>query len=84
MPKGLEGIKVIEVGGAAAMPLAGMLMAGWGAEVIHVEPPGRGDMMRTLLKEGAVVLAMLGHTSSPARDAKAVAVRLLSDPQAPG
>jgi crotonobetainyl-CoA:carnitine CoA-transferase CaiB-like acyl-CoA transferase len=53
MPKGLEGIKVIEVGGAAAMPLAGMLMAGWGAEVIHVEPPGRGDMMRTLLKEGA-------------------------------
>ena len=53
MPKGLEGIKVIEVGGAAAMPLAGMLMAGWGAEVIHVKPPGRGDMMRTLLKEGA-------------------------------
>ena len=53
MAKGLEGIRVIEVGGAAAMPLAGQLMAGWGAEVIHVEPPGRGDMMRTLLKEGA-------------------------------
>jgi formyl-CoA transferase len=51
--KGLEGIKVIEVGGAAAMPLAGMLMASWGAEVIHVEPPDRGDMMRTLLKERA-------------------------------
>ena len=28
-------------------------MAGWGAEVIHVEPPEKGDMMRTLLKEGA-------------------------------
>ena len=53
MAKGLEGIKIIEVGGAAAMPLAGMLMASWGAEVIHVEPPDRGDMMRTLLKEGA-------------------------------
>lgn len=53
MVKGLEGFKVIEVGGAAAMPLAGMLMAGWGADVIHVEPPGRGDMMRTLLKESA-------------------------------
>ncbi len=53
MAKGLEGIKVIEVGGAAAMPLAGQLMAGWGAEVIHVEPPERGDMMRTLLREGA-------------------------------
>jgi crotonobetainyl-CoA:carnitine CoA-transferase CaiB-like acyl-CoA transferase len=53
MAKGLEGIKVIEVGGAAAMPLAGMMMASWGAEVIHVEPPDRGDMMRVLLKEGA-------------------------------
>ncbi len=53
MIKGLEGIRVIEVGGAAAMPLAGQLMASWGAEVIHVEPPERGDMMRTLLKEGA-------------------------------
>jgi formyl-CoA transferase len=52
MRKGLEGIKVIEVGGAAAMPLAGMLMGSWGAEVIHVEPPGRGDMQRTLLSQG--------------------------------
>ncbi len=46
MKKGLEGIKVIEVGGAAAMPLAGMLLSSWGADVIHVEPLGRGDMMR--------------------------------------
>lgn len=36
----------------------------------------------TLLKEGAVVLAVLGHTSSPARDAKVMAIRLLSDPEA--
>ncbi|MFH1235652.1 MAG: CoA transferase, partial [Parcubacteria group bacterium] len=44
MTKALEGIKVVEVGGAVAMPLAGMLMGSWGAEVIHVEPPDRGDM----------------------------------------
>ncbi len=31
------------------MPLAGMLMSSWGAEIIHVEPPGRGDMQRYLL-----------------------------------
>jgi formyl-CoA transferase len=49
MLKGLEGIKGIEVGGVAAMPLAGMLMSSWGAEIIHVEPPGRGDMQRYLL-----------------------------------
>ena len=52
MVKGLEGIRVIEVGGAFAMPLAGMLMGSWGAEVIHVEPPGRGDLQRHLLAAG--------------------------------
>jgi crotonobetainyl-CoA:carnitine CoA-transferase CaiB-like acyl-CoA transferase len=46
MRNGLEGIKGIEVGGVAAMPLAGMLMSSWGAEIIHVEPPGRGDIQR--------------------------------------
>ncbi len=52
MVKGLEGVKVVEVGGAFAMPLAGMLMGSWGAEVIHVEPPGRGDLQRHLLAAG--------------------------------
>jgi crotonobetainyl-CoA:carnitine CoA-transferase CaiB-like acyl-CoA transferase len=42
MMKGLEGIRGVEVGGMAAMPLAGMMMSTWGAEIIHVEPPGRG------------------------------------------
>lgn len=31
-----------------------------------------------LLKEGAVVLAMIGHSTEPARDARAIAVRLLA------
>jgi formyl-CoA transferase len=48
----LEGIRVVEVGGAAAMPLAGMLMGTWGAEIIHVEPPGRGDIQRHLVRQG--------------------------------
>src|SRR4030043_256180 len=52
MGKELEGIKVIEVGGAMAMPLAGMLMGSWGAEVIHVEPPGVGDNWRQVLGQG--------------------------------
>lgn len=50
MQKGLEGIRCVEVGGVAAMPLAGMLMSTWGAEVIHVEPPGRGDFQRHLMR----------------------------------
>jgi len=52
MVQGLEGIRVVEVGGAFAMPLAGMLMGSWGADVIHVEPPGRGDLQRHLLASG--------------------------------
>jgi crotonobetainyl-CoA:carnitine CoA-transferase CaiB-like acyl-CoA transferase len=52
MQDGLKGIRVIEVGGAFAMPLAGMLMGSWGAEVIHVEPPQRGDLQRHLLASG--------------------------------
>ncbi len=48
MLKGLEGIRVVEVGGAVAMPLVGMLMGSWGAEIIHVEPPGRGDLARLM------------------------------------
>jgi len=52
MKNGLDGLRVVEVGGAFAMPLAGMLMGSWGAEVIHVEPPGRGDLQRHLLAAG--------------------------------
>ena len=52
MENGLAGLRVVEVGGAFAMPLAGMLMGSWGAEVIHVEPPGRGDLQRHLLAAG--------------------------------
>jgi crotonobetainyl-CoA:carnitine CoA-transferase CaiB-like acyl-CoA transferase len=46
MTKALEGIKVVEIGAAVAMPIAGMLMGSWGADVVHVEPPGEGDMQR--------------------------------------
>jgi crotonobetainyl-CoA:carnitine CoA-transferase CaiB-like acyl-CoA transferase len=49
MNKGLEGIKVVEVGAAVAMPVVGMLMGSWGAEVIHIEPPDRGDMQRVAI-----------------------------------
>lgn len=52
MPKGLEGVRIVEVGGAVAMPIVGMLMGSWGAEVIHVEPTGSGDNQRHLLKQG--------------------------------
>jgi crotonobetainyl-CoA:carnitine CoA-transferase CaiB-like acyl-CoA transferase len=40
MPGALEGIRVIDFGQYIAGPLAAMLLADQGAEVIRVEPPG--------------------------------------------
>ena len=50
----LKGLKVLELGSLIAGPFAGRLMADFGAEVIKVEPPGKGDPIRNwrLLYEG--------------------------------
>jgi crotonobetainyl-CoA:carnitine CoA-transferase CaiB-like acyl-CoA transferase len=42
----LDGIKVIELGQLIAGPFCGQVMADFGAEVIKVEPPGKGDEIR--------------------------------------
>lgn len=39
----LTGVRVVEFAHVIAAPLAGTLLADHGAEVIHVEDPGRGD-----------------------------------------
>ena len=46
MALALEGIKVIEAASALAGPMAGRLLADWGADVVHVEHPVKGDMAR--------------------------------------
>ncbi len=43
----LRSLKVLELGHYIAAPFATRLMADLGAEVIKVEPPGRGDPVRT-------------------------------------
>lgn len=42
----LEGLRVIEIGELVAGPFAGTLLAEFGAEVVKVERPGRGDLLR--------------------------------------
>lgn len=49
-PEALAGLRVLELGQLLAGPFAGMLLAGFGAEVIKVEPPGTGDPIRTWRK----------------------------------
>ncbi len=42
----LEGVRVVEMGSFLAGPFCGQLLGDFGAEVIKVEPPGKGDPMR--------------------------------------
>jgi crotonobetainyl-CoA:carnitine CoA-transferase CaiB-like acyl-CoA transferase len=42
----LAGSRVVELGSCVAGPFAGQLLADTGADVIKVEPPGKGDIMR--------------------------------------
>jgi crotonobetainyl-CoA:carnitine CoA-transferase CaiB-like acyl-CoA transferase len=44
--KPLEGIKILELGNLVAAPYAGKLFAEFGAEVIKVEEPKKGDPLR--------------------------------------
>jgi crotonobetainyl-CoA:carnitine CoA-transferase CaiB-like acyl-CoA transferase len=46
MPGPLEGIKVVEIGQALAGPLAGVILADMGADVIKIEKPDGGDDAR--------------------------------------
>ena len=42
----LEGVRVVEMGSLLAGPFCGQLLGDFGAEVIKLEPPGKGDPMR--------------------------------------
>ncbi len=67
MALNLDGIRVVEIAGAAAAPMAGRLLADWGADVIHVEHPATGDTLRHVqvsagaagtIGSGAVTIAL--------------------------
>ena len=42
----LTGLKVLDLGSALAAPFSAMLLGDMGAEVIKIEKPGRGDLIR--------------------------------------
>jgi crotonobetainyl-CoA:carnitine CoA-transferase CaiB-like acyl-CoA transferase len=45
-PRPLDGMRVIELGQILAGPFAATLLGYFGAEIIKIEPPGRGDPIR--------------------------------------
>ena len=59
----LAGVRVLELGAFVAAPMAGRILADFGAEVIKVEPPRRGDELRTwghrLANKGGLHLRMV-------------------------
>jgi len=58
----MEGVRVLEVAQFTFVPAAGGILADWGADVIKVEHPLRGDTQRGFLNMGGVKLDPLRHT----------------------
>ena len=51
-----EGIRVLDVGHIVAGPFVASVLADFGADVIKIEPPGRGDPLRWIYPKGDVGL----------------------------
>ncbi|NVB42352.1 CoA transferase [Pseudenhygromyxa sp. WMMC2535] len=70
----LTGLRVLELGQLIAAPFAGAMLAGFGAEVIKVEPPGAGDPLRKWRKLHADGTSLWWR--SMARNKRSIAVDL--------
>jgi crotonobetainyl-CoA:carnitine CoA-transferase CaiB-like acyl-CoA transferase len=54
VPDIMEGVRILEVAEHTFVPAASAVLADWGAEVIKVEHPERGDAMRGLASSGVM------------------------------
>jgi crotonobetainyl-CoA:carnitine CoA-transferase CaiB-like acyl-CoA transferase len=50
----MEGVRILEVAEQTFVPAASAVLADWGAEVIKIEHPERGDAMRGLASSGVM------------------------------
>src|SRR5438045_238046 len=78
----MKGIRVLEVAEHTFVPAASAVLSDWGAEVIKIEPVGRGDAMRALARTGVMNLgdggvhALLEHSN---RGKQSLALDLTTD-----
>jgi crotonobetainyl-CoA:carnitine CoA-transferase CaiB-like acyl-CoA transferase len=56
LTKVMQGVRVLEVAQFTFVPAAGAILADWGADVIKVEHPVRGDTQRGFINMGGVQL----------------------------
>jgi formyl-CoA transferase len=56
-PQILAGVRIIELGQLIAGPFCGKILGDFGADVVKIEPPGKGDPLRNwrLIKDGTSV-----------------------------
>lgn len=54
MTKVMEGVRVLEVAQYTFVPAAGAVLADWGADVIKIEHPVRGDAQRGFVRMGGL------------------------------
>ncbi|QIG80821.1 CaiB/BaiF CoA transferase family protein [Stakelama tenebrarum] len=78
MIKTMEGVRVLEVAQFTYVPAAGAILADWGADVVKIEHPVRGDTQRGFLNMGGVTLDPQRHTlfEHPNRGKRSVGIDL--------
>lgn len=77
--KPLEGIKILELGMVMQVPLAAQMLADYGAEVIKVERPPEGDILRNLDEVGPSRNEMSCYYAALGRGKKSVGLDIKSD-----
>jgi crotonobetainyl-CoA:carnitine CoA-transferase CaiB-like acyl-CoA transferase len=77
----MKGVRVLEVAQFTFVPAAGAILADWGADVIKIEHPLRGDTQRGFLNMGGVTLDPMRHTlfEHPNRGKRSVGIDLATD-----
>ena len=62
MTQVMEGVRVLEVAQFTFVPAAGGLLADWGADVIKIEHPVRGDLQRGFINMGGMKIDPMRNT----------------------
>src|ERR1700759_4101364 len=75
----MSGIRVLEVASWTYVPVAGAVLAEWGADVIKIEHPETGDPQRGLVTSGLVPLGGVAHmVELPNRSKRSVGLDMKS------
>jgi crotonobetainyl-CoA:carnitine CoA-transferase CaiB-like acyl-CoA transferase len=76
MTQVMKGVRVLEVAQFTFVPAAGGILADWGADIIKIEHPVRGDTQRGFINVGGMKIDPMRHTmmEHPNRGKRSVGV----------